>query len=391
MCQRPSWLILCLNLVVVATPIVPQVPQGDDPILTALTDHQQDLETDGLKFLLDEASKNDFFLLGEVHGDNEIPKLLRMLWPVMWKQGYRHIAAEVSPWAAHQLEFAPMGKGPAVKGLWTKEEVSDVHMFADSNEGVIWGCDIEETQPQLLIGELASLNPDDRNLKRMRELTKDGYNRKMAPDLLNLAEQSKADVDTVWNDVSLRKSFVETLEVEKNRLGADTKMIAQNERERVMKEQFLKHFRLSSKAGTSGKVLLRFGRNHLHRGYDARGISTLGNFIAEFALEEGEKAFNVGAFGAGGQQTVAGKTYDADERQDELAFALLAERAKYSATIFDLRFLRPLLHQIPPDKRSALQANLIYWADSYDAYDALICYKTVTPLKAQLQREKSAN
>src|SRR2546429_6602955 len=73
--------------------------------------------------------------------------------------------------------------------------------------------------------------------------------------------------------------------------------------------------------------------NHLHRGYDARGISTLGNFIAEFALEEGEKAFNVGAFGAGGQQTVAGKTYDADERQDELAFALLAERAKYSATI----------------------------------------------------------
>ncbi len=37
---------------------------------------------------------------------------------------------------------------------------------------------------------------------------------------------------------------------------------------------------------------------------------------------------------------MAGKTYDADERQDELAFALLAERAKYPATIFDLRPLR---------------------------------------------------
>ena len=85
---------------------------------------------------------------------------------------------------------------------------------------------------------------------------------------------------------------------------------------------------------------------------------------------------------------MAGKTYDADERQDELAFALLAERAKYSATIFDLRFLRTLLHQIPPVKRSALQTNLIYWADSYDA---LICYKTVTLLNPQLQREKSAN
>src|SRR5882757_655866 len=129
----------------------------------------------------------------------------------------------------------------------------------------------------------------------------------MAPDLLKLAEQSKADADTVSNDVPLRENIIETLEVEKDRLGADTKMIAQNERERVMKEQFLKHFRLGSKAGVSGKVLLRFGRNHLHRGYDARGISTLGNFIAEFALEQEKKTFNVGAFGAGGKASMAGK------------------------------------------------------------------------------------
>ena len=73
-----------------------------------------------------------------------------------------------------------------------------------------------------------------------------------------------------------------------------------------------------------------------------------------------------------------GETFDADERQDELALALLAEIAKYSATLYDLRPLRELLHRIPHEKRSALQANLIYWTDSYDA---LICYKTVTPLK----------
>src|SRR5207245_5785339 len=141
-------------------------------------------------------------------------------------------------------------------------------------------------------------------------------------DLLKLAEQSKAGLDTVLNDVSLRQSLVETLEVEKNRLGTDTKMIAQNERERVMKEQFLKHFRLNLKAGTSGKVLLRFGRNHLHRGYDARGISTLGNLIAELALEEGKKTVNVGAFGAGGQQTVAVTTCDGGRRQHEIAGAV---------------------------------------------------------------------
>jgi hypothetical protein len=90
------------------------------------------------------------------------------------------------------------------------------------------------------------------------------------------------------------------------------------------------------------------------------------------------KTFNVGAFAAGGKEALLGNTFDADERQDEVAFALLAEQAKYSATIYDLRPIRQSLHQIPQEKRSALESNLIYWADSYDA---LICYKTVTPIE----------
>lgn len=46
--------------------------------------------------------------------------------------------------------------------------------------------------------------------------------------------------------------------------------------------------------------------------------------------------------------------------------------------MFDLRPLRPVLHRIPAANRTALQTNLMYWADSYDA---IICYQTVTPLK----------
>jgi hypothetical protein len=67
-----------------------------------------------------------------------------------------------------------------------------------------------------------------------------------------------------------------------------------------------------------------------------------------------------------------GNTWNGDERQDEPAFALHAGNAEYSATLFDLRSVRALLHQIPQEKRSALQTNLIYWVDSYDA---VICYK----------------
>jgi hypothetical protein len=74
-----------------------------------------------------------------------------------------------------------------------------------------------------------------------------------------------------------------------------------------------------------------------------------------------------------------GETFDADERGDEPAFALLAGKARYAATVFDLRPLRPLLHAIDADKRTPLETNLVYWADSYDA---LLCYRTVTPLAA---------
>jgi hypothetical protein len=371
----------CLSILVAVYPplVGAQAAQADDAVLAILSSHQYDLDNEGRRFLLAEARENDFFLLGELHGENEIPELLRALWPQMWKDGYRHVAAEVSPWAAHRLEDVPAGQGPEVVALWSKRQARDVHAFASPGADVLWGCDMEEVQPQFLLRELAGLNPGDPNLERMVRITKDGYDRKMAPELFAVAAGSIANKDETVNDVSLRQNLLSTLEIEKNRASADTKMIAQNERELLMKKQFLAHFNLASALGPSQKVMLRFGRNHLHRGYDARGISTLGNFIVEFAVAHGQKAFNVGAFAAGGKETLMGETFDADERQDEPTFALLAERAKYPATVFDLRPLRQLLHRIPAEKRSPLEVNLIYWSDSYDA---LLCYKTVTPLSA---------
>jgi hypothetical protein len=378
--SRIPWVIIWLGVISTAsgTGLYRGTAPGASQIEATLAAHQYDLESEGRSFLLNEAKNSQFLLLGELHGDKEIPALLRALWPEMWKEGYRYIGAEVSPWAAHQLESVPAAKGPEILGLWTKQQATDVHAAAgQADASVIWGCDMEEEQPQFLIRQLGALNPGDSNLRQMAELTHDRYDRTIAPRLLDLVKKSRGTRDEVVNDVSLRENLVATLEIENNRLSPDSKMIAQEERERLMKQQFLEHFRQHSGQGIPTKVLLRFGRNHLHRGYDARGISTLGNFVAEFAVTHSSKVFNVGAFGAGGEATLLGETWNADERQEEPAFALLAEKAKHPATLFDLRPLRAMLHQIPTDKRSSLQNNLIYWADSYDA---LICYKQVTPL-----------
>src|SRR2546426_11144404 len=100
------------------TVIRAQEGKNTDSIATQLEKQQYDLSSDGKTFLLDEARQASFFLLGELHGENEIPALLRALWPQMWRDGYRNITAEMSPWAAHQLEFAPANGGPKIHGLW---------------------------------------------------------------------------------------------------------------------------------------------------------------------------------------------------------------------------------------------------------------------------------
>jgi hypothetical protein len=128
-------------------------------------------------------AKTSFFLLGELHGENETPKLIRALWPSMWEKGYRRIAAEVSPWAAERLEF-PTTKQPANSGhgLWRQSEADFVTGFKKRDAAVLWGCDIEEARTQD-IHELAQKNPEILQLQLMAEKTREGYQRGSADEL----------------------------------------------------------------------------------------------------------------------------------------------------------------------------------------------------------------
>ena len=157
-----------------------------------------------------------------------------------------------------------------------------------------------------------------------------GYSRKNAPELLRLAESGRPVHDVAVGGESLWTSMLDTLRVEALRSDAHTRYAASDARERVMKELFISH----SKREPQGKVLLRFGRNHVHRGYDARGISTLGNFVSEWSIARGQSAFNVGVFAAGGKEHLAGHTFNADERQDEPAFSVCSRTRRQQCHYF---------------------------------------------------------
>jgi hypothetical protein len=358
-------LAISLSLFLISGALLASPVVTEDAIRTTLAAHAVPLHGAGEARLLVEARSHDFFLLGELHGEHEIPELMKDLWPQLWAAGYRHVAGELSPWAVEHLDQA--------KGLWTQDQAALVDQFAGPKQHVVWGCDIDEGQPERLIADIAKRNPEDATLKQMVALTAQGYNRKQAPQLLSLSETDHPARDITTGGISLWNNLRQTLRVEALRSNPDTRLGASEARELVMKELFLSHYRQAPE----GKVFLRFGRNHLHRGYDARGVSTLGNFVAELAITENKSVFNVGAFAAGGKEHLAGETFDADERQDELSFAFLAQLAGTDATLFDLRMLRPMLHSIAPEKRTPLETNLTYWADSYDF---LICYPVVSPL-----------
>ena len=371
--MRRPFILVTLVLLFQQTSCLSAQSTTEESLRHELTSRAMPLQPSGQAILLKEAEDHQYFLLGELHGETEVPELISDLWPNLWQEGYRHVAAEVSPWAATHLQKSPMEDATPVPGLWTRKQAAEILRFAKPGQSVLWGCDMEEEQPGRLISQMAQLNPTDARLRRMQEMISNGYSRKQASALLQLAKLDHPANDTRIGGESLWKSMLDTLQIEVLRSDPYTRYAASDEREHLMKVLFLSHVEQEPQ----GKVLLRFGRNHLHRGIDARGISTLGNFVAEWALAQGQSVVNVGVFAAGGEEHLAGKTFSADERQDEPTFALLATLAGNEATLFDLRELRPMLRAIPSEKRTPLEMNLIYWADSYDF---LLCYPKVTPL-----------
>jgi len=349
---RDHLLGLFVLLLVVATVAVNG--QATDDITNLVNQNQRDLAADGRDFLLEEVSQASFLLVGGLHGDNETQAFVQLLTPGLG-DGPKLALTEMSPWSANRL----FGAIPETSGIRLR------------------GADIEEAELAALIREVAAANPEDRVALEMLALVKAGFSRTLAGELLALAYQLGDIREASPGGVPLGTLLIRSLEVEVDRSRPETsELTASRRREAVMKDFFLTHYRAATTSTAKPKVVAAFGRNHLHRGIDRRGVSTLGNFIAEFAIAEGTQAFNVALFAAGGQIALGG-VRELDERKADPAFDYLASLAKYPVTVFDMRPLREPLRNIPPTARTAAQVSLLYWANSYDT---MVCYREVTPL-----------
>src|SRR5262245_898872 len=99
--NRRSRVVTCIGVIILATVVLQT--QARDDVADLLSNNQKNLADEGRTFLIQEATRASFFVIGGLHGDKETPALVQDLGEALRPSGYRYTAVEMSPWAANRL------------------------------------------------------------------------------------------------------------------------------------------------------------------------------------------------------------------------------------------------------------------------------------------------
>jgi hypothetical protein len=114
----------------------------------------------------------------------------------------------------------------------------------------------------------------------------------------------------------------------------------------LLKHNFLAQFQqLAATTGKPPRVLLKFGENHLYKGFDETDLNDLGNFVTEFADGLGSTSLHIAILGIRGEDEAKFGPGQADRpvAKDAAPGALgpfSVEAYRKAWTVFDLRPLR---------------------------------------------------
>lgn len=360
----------------------------------------------GARFLLGEARRASFFVVGEDHGVAEIPRLCAALFERMVPLGYRHLAIEASPTVARELEERARWEDPGLEAFaaeagirvpfyaWREERelLARVVRASPVDSGALWGLDQEYIAgTEMAFRRLYELAPDEaaRELAA-RERKRAGY---------GMAAARHGDHSKLWlpsadsaDFARLRAAFagrgealrlIDDLRASSRvyRLFFDGERYRSAAlRERLLKRNFAHRWREAQEAGDEPtKVMVKFGGGHALRGRGLfTGVHGLGNFLSELAVSRGSRSFHLLVLGGEGSLTT--------EVGPGLAFrtsrgATTGARWLSPVTrvlpgrgwaVFDLRPLRPLLAEGAAAANPLLEQ--VIWG-----YDALAVLSGSTP------------
>jgi hypothetical protein len=333
----------------------------------------------GWDWLVNGARSAHFTLIGEEHGVAETARLSAALFKALRASGYTRVAIELSPIIARDIETAARRGGlqgimrffanpETWSPMYMRQEAEFLAAVVDAapkNEHVLWGFDREIFSDRYLISRLEPKVPPSARAAfgRLKDASTSSAARRekdpgAEPPFLFAQEPAIVSaVRAAWthpdpeSDVALR-TLEESLAINAvARTG--TAWDSAERRARWMRGAFAEQLQADRRRGSSPKVMLKAGYNHMIRGSNYVNIFDVGSMPDELAAVSGQRAFHVIVLpGPGSRQAVLGPgrsfgsvssdEFDEFKAGDKRLTRVLSNVDATGHEVIDLRALRPL-------------------------------------------------
>lgn len=285
----------------------------------------------GMDFLVREASKSSFLLIGEAHGISQIPQFAEALFKSLLSEGYNSMAVETGPHTAKKLqdmiaqpEWESALKNHFEKYPWSipffnlKEEVEMLNGIASTNNEIaIWGLDQEFAASfRMFFDYLINISenkPSRSTAEDYYQLAESSFKESFESKnpgksiLMKLQESDFNKLNEAFAGQDEALEIIEELQVSLNiykmwfmRQGYQSNF----DRAMLMKKHFMTYYQEAIDEGRNPKVMIKLGANHAYRGLNGLNVPDIGNFVSELANQRGAQSFHVYVTGKKGTQNV---------------------------------------------------------------------------------------
>lgn len=353
-----------------------------------LTVRDGELVGPGAPFMKKLIAEAQFVAIGEEHGTREVPQFAWATCRAMASDHLDAMAIESGPWVTDKLQqWAAESDGQSRLAAFERQYPDSIAFFHWQQEFdllshcqqataphplQLWGLDQEFLgSPDFMLEQILDTNPGgqvEAIAKRIQAQCVVDTEKSIATGtwkdscMLRLSSVDLASlqsaVDATGNPRAqqLAAALVKTQHIySQHETGKSYE--ANRERALLLKSNFLAQYRqLSQRIGRPPRVLLKFGGNHLFRGFDQTNQNDLGNFITEFADGVGTRSLHILVLGMrGADETEFGPGQPnrpvAKDAAPGLFAPLYAEAYPAAWTAFDLRPLRREFDSLGPVDR----------------------------------------
>jgi hypothetical protein len=354
----------------------------------------------GADMLRSAIAQSRFVLLGEEHGFAQAPELATAICNAAGSDRFHAMAIEEGPLAAAALEsFARRRDGLAQLSAFAKSFPQSINVYnsrgefemlqqcarAAQGEFHLWGLNQEALGAAGLIlsriletGLGASARPAMRQLLQKND---DAYRKALqSGSLADLFMLSADNQDLARGAAVLHRdgspeaqslfaSLIESHQI--NRVSPADYDNARR-RERVMTTRFEAEYTQAAKASARPpRVLLKFGAYHIYRGLNPVQGRGIGNFVAEFADQQGAQSLHIRLMAVKRSQPIYPNVGQPahlrpfnleDDPRSQYLQPMLSNRLQSEWTLFDLRPLRRDFDTLVGSTNPAL-ATLVFGID----------------------------